>query len=98
MKSLPLPIILILSALLASCANKSDVGKIQTQIDGLKSDVSTVKATADEALSTAQAAEAYANKAARAAQYVEQDINDKLDGNYFKKGCLDRGSRKSCRW
>lgn len=70
MKSLSLPMILVLSALLGSCANQSDVGKIQTQIDGLKSEISAVKATADEALSTARAAEAYANKAAQAAQHV----------------------------
>lgn len=88
MKSLTLPMILILSALLGSCANQSDVGKIQTQIDSLKSEVSTVKTAADEALSTAQEAEAGANKAAVHAQRAEQAINDKLDRG-FRKGAMD---------
>jgi outer membrane murein-binding lipoprotein Lpp len=71
--------------LLAGCAAKSDVARIQTQIDGLKAEQASIRDTAQQALSAAQAAsdkassaETEANRAAAAAQSASAKLDEIL--------------------
>lgn len=75
----------IAAVLLAGCAAKSDVARIQTQIDGLKSEQASIRSTAEQALASAQSAsekagsaEAQASRAAAASEAASARLDQIL--------------------
>ena len=76
--------------LATGCASNSDIGKLQSEIDGLKDQISTASADASKAQSSAAEAASKASSAEsaanRAAKYAE-DTNSKLD-RMFKKSMM----------
>lgn len=49
-------VVLLSAGLMVGCATKSDLNKVQGQVDDLKSQVAAVKSTADRAAAAAEAA------------------------------------------
>jgi outer membrane murein-binding lipoprotein Lpp len=73
-------VVLLSAGLMVGCASKSDLNKLQGQVDDLKAQVSATKSTADQALAVANDANANAKRAAAAAEAA----NSKLDRMFQK--------------
>jgi Ca-activated chloride channel family protein len=93
-----LSVIFLSVGLAVSCARKSDLGSLQTRVDGVEAEVSSAESTVAEALSAAQSAESKAAGAAadaRAARAATEEISAKLDRG-FRKGMMNgHGKAKS---
>jgi outer membrane murein-binding lipoprotein Lpp len=73
-------VVLLSVGLMTGCASKSDLNKLQGQVDDLRGQVAATKNTADQALAVANDANANAKRAATAAEAA----NGKLDRMFQK--------------